>query len=110
MAQHRDSLQRPGMSYVDALTIHDLDFGVDDEEQIEAALSELSPKSGGGATALEDLRASGMIKAIGVGCNRGSHTAQSWNHRRMEDLIDRIADGVDLDFIIWRAPTRSWTL
>ena len=63
--QHQDSLQRLGHSSVDSLTIHDLDYGYHSLEQMEAHLRELSAEGGGGARALEDLRASGAISAIG---------------------------------------------
>ena len=70
LSQHRDSLTRLGLPYVDSLTIHDIDYGYHDDTQIDAALAQLSRGGGGGAAALEELRAAGSIKAIGLGCNR----------------------------------------
>ena len=48
MAQHHDSLQRLGLSSVDSLTIHDIDYGYHSQEQLERHLDELS-RDGGGA-------------------------------------------------------------
>ena len=61
MRQHEDSLQRLGIACVDSLTIHDLDFGYHNSEQIEIYLQQLSREGGGGARALEELRTSGAI-------------------------------------------------
>ena len=55
---------------------------------------------GGGARALEELRASGRISAIGCGCNLESRNAWSWDDARHEDLSERIAETVDLDFFV----------
>ena len=109
-AQHHDSLQRLGLSSVDSLTIHDIDFGYHDDAQIQVHLEQLSRDGGGGATALEDLRAAGVIRAIGCGCNLETRNAASWdftdsdshdsNSSVHEDLIARIADTVDLDFLV----------
>lgn len=98
--QHEDSLQRLGRSSVDSLTIHDIDYGYHDEAQLEVHLRELSASGGGGARALHELRASGQIKAIGCGCNLESRNADSWLTPAHEDLIERMADLVDLDFLV----------
>jgi len=100
LSQHWDSLQRLGHSRVDSLTIHDIDYGYHNSEQVEAHLYQLSKKGGGGAKALEELRDSGAIKAIGCGCNLESRNAYSWVDSRHEDLCQRIADHVDLDFFV----------
>ncbi|MCY4015173.1 MAG: aldo/keto reductase [Gammaproteobacteria bacterium] len=100
MGQHGDSLQRLGMSSVDSLTIHDIDYGYHAPEGIEAHLRELSRDGGGGAQALEELRASGRISAIGCGCNLESRNAWSWDEGKHEDLCERIAETVDLDFFV----------
>ncbi len=102
LAQHRDSLTRLGLPYVDSLTIHDVDYGYHDDAQIDAILEQLG--RGGGAAALEDLRASGAIKAIGLGCNREMRNYGTWAGGRHEDLIERIADRVDLDFLVVAGP------
>ena len=100
MEQHRDSLQRLGTSSVDSLTIHDLDYGYQTAERMEHHLTELSPNGGGGAVALETLRAEGRIRAIGCGCNLEARNAYSWEDGAHERLCERIADLVDLDFFV----------
>ena len=100
MRQHDDSRQRLGMASVDSLTIHDIDYGYHAPDGIEAHLHELSKDGGGGARALEELRSSGAIGAIGCGCNLESRNAWSWDDAKHEDLIERIADLVDLDFLV----------
>ena len=102
MTQHQDSRQRLGLAAVDSLTIHDLDWGYQSVEQMQQHLGELSRDGGGGATALEELRAAGAIRAIGIGCNLESRNAFSWEDpdRNHEDLYERIVDMVDLDFFI----------
>lgn len=100
LRQHGDSLQRLGRSCVDSLTIHDIDYGYHDEAQLELHLQELSANGGGGARALYELRDAGLIKAIGCGCNLESRNADSWLTHAHEDLIERMADLVDLDFLI----------
>ena len=100
MGQHGDSLQRLGMSSVDSLTIHDIDYGYHAPDGIEAHLRELARDGAGGARALEELRAAGRITAIGCGCNLESRNAWSWDDSRHEDLCERIAETVDLDFFV----------
>lgn len=99
-AQHYDSLQRLGFASVDSLTIHDIDFGYHDPAGIETHLNELDRRGGGGAGALEELRAAGEIQAIGCGCNLESRNASSWDDSAHEDLMVRISDLVDLDFLV----------
>jgi len=102
LAQHRDSLLRLGLPTVDSLTIHDVDYGYHDDAQIDAALAQLSRS--GGAAALEELRAAGFIKAIGLGCNREMRNYATWAGGRHENLVERIADTVDLDFVVVAGP------
>jgi D-threo-aldose 1-dehydrogenase len=102
-SQHRDSLTRLGMPYVDSLTIHDVDYGYHDDVQIDTALAQLSRTGGGGAAVLEELRAAGSIKAIGLGCNREMRNYATWGGRH-ESLVERIADLVDLDFFVIAGP------
>ena len=102
LRQHRDSLTRMGLPYIDSLTIHDVDYGHQWPEQVDTALVQLS--RGGGAKALEDLRAAGLIKAIGAGCNREMRNYNTWDGGKQEDLIERIADAVDLDFLVIAGP------
>jgi len=100
MQQHRDSLQRMGLPSIDSLTIHDMDFGYHTDEEMEIHLNQLSRDGGGGARALEELRESGAISAIGCGCNLESNNAETWEDSKHEDLCERIADTVDLDFFV----------
>ncbi|MDP7639036.1 MAG: aldo/keto reductase [Candidatus Hydrogenedentes bacterium] len=100
LRQHEDSLQRMGLSSVDSLTIHDMDYGYHTKAQMEHHLKELSAEGGGGATALQELRDSGAISAIGCGCNLEAANAGSWEGSDHEDLVERIADTVDLDFLV----------
>lgn len=69
MRSYEDSLQRLGVPRVDALLIHDLDrLHFPTEEGLMARFDQL--ESGGGYAALQELKQSGEIKAIGVGINR----------------------------------------
>ncbi len=109
--QHEDSLQRLGTSFVDSLTIHDIDLGYHSPEQVEAHLAELAGQ--GGADYLHALRAEGAVAAIGCGCNLESRNASSWEVGASpppgasptkvsphEELCERIADIVELDFFV----------
>ena len=100
VSQHLESLQRLGHSRVDTLTIHDIDYGYHDESQLETCLEQLSKDIGGGAAALEQLRDEGAIRAIGCGCNLESRNAFSWNGFDHEEMMERIMDLVELDFLI----------
>ena len=68
MRSYEDSLQRFGITRVDLLTIHDLDYS-------EHATPEISDRyldqlvRAGGWRALEELKAAGEIRAIGAGIN-----------------------------------------
>ena len=104
LAQHQASLQRLGISSVDSLTIHDLDYGYHSPEQVERHLGQLSKDGGGGAAALEELRAAGAISAIGCGCNKEAGNRFSWQDGAHEDLCERIAGLVDLDFFVIAGP------
>jgi D-threo-aldose 1-dehydrogenase len=104
LAQHRDSLGRMGLPYVDSLAIHDVDYGHQWPEQVDAILTQLSRTGGGGARALEGLREAGLIAAIGAGCNREMRNYDTWEGGRHEDLIERLLDTVDLDFLILAGP------
>ncbi|NGO66618.1 aldo/keto reductase [Rhizobium daejeonense] len=85
MRSYEDSLQRLGINRVDALYIHDLDTGYfQTEEELNARLGELEQ---GGYRALEELKRSGEIKAIGAGVNE-------------RGMIDRFLDRFDLDVFL----------
>lgn len=85
MRSYEDSLQRLGINQVDALYIHDLDTGYfQTEESLNAKLKELED---GGFRALEELKSSGEIKAIGAGVNE-------------RGMINRFLDRADLDVFL----------
>ena len=98
--QHRESLQRLGLSSVDTLTIHDIDYGYHTTEQLEDVFQQLDPSGGDGVSYLEEIKQRGQIKALGAGCNLESRNALSWETSAHEDLIDRLVETVPLDFLI----------
>ena len=66
LRSYQDSLQRMGLSQVDILYVHDLDAVMHpDRASVDRHLAELE----GGWRALEELRSSGQVRAIGVGIN-----------------------------------------
>ena len=80
-----DSLQRLGLTSVDILVVHDLDFWHHRTEPgVNAYLGQLFTS---GWRALDELRSSGAIKAIGAGINETG-------------MIPRFLDLVDLDFFL----------
>lgn len=83
MRSYEDSLQRLGINQVDALYIHDLDGGYFKTPQaLEAKLRELD--QGGGYRALDELKRTGEVKAIGAGINE-------------RGMIRRFLEAADLD-------------
>jgi D-threo-aldose 1-dehydrogenase len=87
---YEDSLARLGMNRIDALLIHDLDLGYhESEEGVEARFREL--ESGGGFAALQELKQSGDIRAIGAGIN-------------VTGMIPRFLARFDLDFFLVAMP------
>jgi D-threo-aldose 1-dehydrogenase len=89
MRSFEDSLQRLRLNRVDLLIIHDLDLLVlGSERLVDAHLSQLAT---GGIAALQDLKASGKIKAIGAGVNRTG-------------TIAKFLDVLDLDFFLVALP------
>ena len=80
-----DSLQRLGLTSVDMLVVHDLDFWHHETEpRVTAYLGQLFTS---GWRALEELRSSGAVKAIGAGINQMG-------------MIPRFLDLVDVDFFL----------
>jgi D-threo-aldose 1-dehydrogenase len=67
MRSFEDSLQRLGMSSVDILYVHDLGAGTHGVEGNKPYWEQFTV--GGGYRALQELRASGAVKAIGLGVN-----------------------------------------
>jgi len=89
MRSYEDSLQRLGLNSIDLLLIHDLDYGFHTtEEQVTASLAQVYTS---GWRALDELRASGQIKAVGAGLNKLG-------------MVPRFLDMVDLDFFIIAMP------
>lgn len=85
MRSYEDSLQRLGINQVDALYIHDLDRGYfPEDDALNAKFQELD---NGGYRALEELKSSGEIKAIGAGINE-------------RGMISRFLEGADLDVFL----------
>lgn len=85
MRSFEDSLQRLGLTSVDLLLIHDLDFWFHRTEGLVTAY--MTQLATSGWRALEELRSSGAIKGVGAGINEVG-------------LIPRFLDRVDLDFFL----------
>lgn len=90
MRSYEQSLQRLRRNRVDVLVIHDLDLAnLGTEERVNQHLDEL--EAGGGMRALEELKAAGLIKAIGAGVNRVG-------------TIPRFLERFELDFFLVALP------
>jgi D-threo-aldose 1-dehydrogenase len=89
MRSYEDSLQRLGMNRIDMLLIHDLDLANMGSEALLAA--HLDQLATGGMRALRELKAHGLIGAIGAGVNRLG-------------TIPRFLDLLDLDFFLVALP------
>jgi D-threo-aldose 1-dehydrogenase len=90
MRSYEDSLQRLRLNRVDVLVIHDLDLAnLGSEELVAKHLDELD--AGGGMRALQELKAAGLIQAIGAGVNRMG-------------TIPRFLERFDLDFFLVALP------
>jgi D-threo-aldose 1-dehydrogenase len=87
MRSYEQALQRLGIDTVDALLVHDLDESIHGERYKD----HLAALAGSGMRALEELKASGDIQAIGMGINTGH-------------ALDNIASSVDLDFVLLAMP------
>jgi D-threo-aldose 1-dehydrogenase len=84
-----DSLQRLGLERVDLLLIHDLDLHHHgDDTGVAARLDELSA---GGWQALVELKAEGVIRAIGAGINSS-------------EMMPRLLERFELDFFLVALP------
>ena len=88
MRSYEDSLIRLGLNRVQALVVHDLDFGYHQTElNVTARLRELES----GWKALDELKRSAEIRAIGVGINE-------------EAMMRRFLDQWPLDFFLVALP------
>ena len=87
MRSYQQALQRLALDTVDALVIHDLDpgFHLDKQAGHEKALLD------SGMKALAELKASGDIKAYGMGINT-------------RDALENVASKVELDFALVAMP------
>jgi D-threo-aldose 1-dehydrogenase len=89
MRSFEDSLQRLRLNRIDLLIVHDLDSLVlGSERLVDAHLTQLAT---GGIRALQDLKASGRIKAIGAGVNQLG-------------TIPKFLEMLDLDFFLVALP------
>ena len=85
MRSYEDSLQRLGINRIDALFIHDLDPGYfPGSSELDAKFRELDK---GGYRALDELKSSGEIKAIGAGINESG-------------MINRFLESASLDVFL----------
>jgi len=88
LRSYEDSLQRLGLPSVDMLAIHDLDASHGRVDVFEDRLRELAD---GGARALDELRAAGVVRAIGLGIN-------------IVGAIPRVLEAIELDYTIVAMP------
>jgi D-threo-aldose 1-dehydrogenase len=87
MRSYEQALQRLALDTVDALVIHDLDAG----HHGAALAGHLAALEAGGLRALEALRASGEIRAVGVGVNTRA-------------ALDEVARRIPADFVLVAMP------
>lgn len=88
MRSWEDSLQRLGLSRVDALLIHDLDPEFHDAARLDRCWRDLADS---GFAALDELRSCGAIRAAGAGIN-------------LPGLIPRFLTEFDLDLFLVAMP------
>jgi D-threo-aldose 1-dehydrogenase len=85
MRSYEDSLQRLGMTQIDALVVHDLDLWHHSTDvRVTAHLNQLATS---GWRALAELKAAGRIRAVGVGINE-------------LPMIRRFVELFDIDFFL----------
>jgi len=89
MRSYEDSLTRLGLNRIDLLVIHDLDLA--NMQRIELVKDHMVQLSTSGIRALDELKASGEIRAYGAGVNRTG-------------TIPMFLDRVDLDFFLVALP------
>jgi D-threo-aldose 1-dehydrogenase len=87
MRSYEQALQRMGIDTVDALLVHDLD----ERQHGDRYKDHLAALVESGMRALEELKASGDIKAVGMGINTGH-------------ALETIAPRVELDFVLVAMP------
>lgn len=84
MRSYEDSLQRLGLDHIDILHIHDIGVGTHGAEA-NARLFPIAME--GGYRALDELRASGAIKAIGLGVNEWQVLAEAMKHGHWDVML-----------------------
>ena len=84
MHSYEASLQRLGLSKIDILFIHDIGR-LTHGDQNAARMAELT--KGGGLKALEELRASKAISAIGMGVNEVPACLEVMSHARLDVIL-----------------------
>ena len=77
MRSFEDSLQRLGLSQIDILLMHDIDEVTHGTDAHPAFFKEAMS---GGYRALSELRASGLVKAVGLGVNEWDICVQALDH------------------------------
>ena len=90
LRSYEDSLQRLGLTRVDLLTIHDLDYSEHPTAEIaDRLLHQLVAE--GGWRALQELKAAGEIRAVGAGINDPG-------------TITRFAERIEVDYVLLAMP------
>ncbi|MGV3490979.1 MAG: aldo/keto reductase [Devosia sp.] len=84
MRSYENSLQRLGLERIDILFLHDIGR-FSQGERHDAAFAQVT--TGGGIRALEELRSSGAVKAIGAGVNEWPIIDELMNHARFDVFL-----------------------
>ncbi|MBN9360966.1 MAG: aldo/keto reductase [Devosia sp.] len=84
MRSYDNSLQRLGLESIDILFLHDIGAFSQREHHAESMAQALD---GGGIRALEELRASGAVRAIGAGVNEWQIIDELMNHARFDIFL-----------------------
>lgn len=84
MRSYDNSLQRLGLESIDILFLHDIGAFSQRERHAESIAQALD---GGGIRALEELRASGAVRAIGAGVNEWQIIDELMNHARFDIFL-----------------------
>lgn len=83
MRSYEDSLQRLGLAHVDILLIHDIGRLTHGERHLET----FKQLTDGGLRALEELRRTGQISAIGVGVNEVEIYLELMSHVQLDVIL-----------------------
>ena len=84
MRSYDNSLQRLGLERIDILFLHDIGW-FSQKDNHDHAMRQLL--AGGGLRALEELRASGAVKAIGAGVNEAPIIETLMDHARFDVFL-----------------------